>query len=344
MFQGPDFWWKRIEPGPTPETSWLRSVLKSILQALGRAWDAVWELIVRVLRFLFGRMPGESSGGKLLVWLLAGAILAWAIWKLSPLLLSRLGREMSPRANDVPESQALPAANYLRDEAARALRDGRRAEAIRLALLALIAALEKAGLLRYDTTRTNREYRAELRPRPDLAAQVGRLARIYEGVWYGREPAGRDQAEESIRLCIADRRGGTQPWLRRSVPAGSCRPCWRRGCSPSASSGAGSPSPIARRCPAAPTTPVRVALRASTAGASGWASRRRCWRSRSRKPLGTLPASSGNVLMTMGDGPWSPSGVDLARRVAGGPRMAGAWKRPDHRHPEAREPPLGVPG
>ena len=76
VFQGPDFWWKRIEPGPAPETSWLRSVLKIVLQALGRAWDAFWELIVRVLRFLFGRMPVESSGGKLLVWLLAGTILA----------------------------------------------------------------------------------------------------------------------------------------------------------------------------------------------------------------------------------------------------------------------------
>src|SRR4051812_32153370 len=76
VFQGDDFWWKRIEPGPTPETSWLRQVLKVILEALGRAWDAVWELIARVFRFLFGRLVGESSGGTLLVWLLAGTLLA----------------------------------------------------------------------------------------------------------------------------------------------------------------------------------------------------------------------------------------------------------------------------
>ena len=79
----------------------------------------------------------------------------------------------------------------------------RHAEAIRLALLAMIASLEKRGLLRYDTTRTNREYRAELRPRPELAEPFGRLARIYEGVWYGRQPAGPEQAEESIRLCVS---------------------------------------------------------------------------------------------------------------------------------------------
>ena len=46
----------------------------------------------------------------------------------------------------------------------RGVRHGKYAEAIRLALLALIARLEKQGLIRYDTTRTNREYQMELRP------------------------------------------------------------------------------------------------------------------------------------------------------------------------------------
>ena len=75
------------------------------------------------------------------------------------------------------------------------------AEAIRLALLALIARLEKQGLLRYDTTRTNREYQMELRHTSELAACFGQLARIYERVWYGRVPAGRAEAEQAISLC-----------------------------------------------------------------------------------------------------------------------------------------------
>ena len=75
------------------------------------------------------------------------------------------------------------------------------ADAIRLALLALIARLEKHGLLRYDTTRTNREYQRELRQRADLAACFGQLARIYERVWYGRASAGRAEAEQAIGLC-----------------------------------------------------------------------------------------------------------------------------------------------
>jgi hypothetical protein len=201
VFQGADFWWKRMEPSSAPSASWLQSILGTILRVLARAASAVWEQILKLLRFLFGRIVGESSGGTLLVWILAGAILAYAAWKLVPLLLGLLGREETTVGPAAVDSEVLADAADLRDEAGRALREGRHAEAIRLALLALIAALEQRGLLRYDTTRTNREYRAELRPRPELADRFGRLARIYEAVWYGRQPASREQAEESIRLC-----------------------------------------------------------------------------------------------------------------------------------------------
>jgi hypothetical protein len=203
VFQAPDYWWKRTQEGPTIEASWLRAFLDSILGAIGRGLLALGRLIGRVLRALFGRTIGESSGGTLLIWLLAGALLAWAVWKLLPLILEWFRRSTPPVGAVAVESEALPAAVDLRDLAIRARREGRHAEAIRLALLAMIAALEKRGLLRYDTTRTNREYRAELRPRPELAEPFGRLARIYEGVWYGRQPAGPEQAEESIRLCVS---------------------------------------------------------------------------------------------------------------------------------------------
>ncbi len=201
VFQGPDFWWKRIETKTMPRSSVLQAVLDAILGGLGRIWRAVWDAIDRVLHLLFGGFGGESSSGTLFVWLLAGAILAWAVWKLFPLFLQGLGREAPRVGAETVASEALPAADDLRAQAAVADRDGRHAEAIRLALLALIATFEKRGLLRYDATRTNREYRAELRRRPELAAGFGRLARIYEGVWYGREPASRESSAESIRLC-----------------------------------------------------------------------------------------------------------------------------------------------
>ena len=64
-----------------------------------------------------------------------------------------------------------------------------------------IARLEKQGLLRYDTTRTNREYQRELRTGRTWPRRFGQLARIYERVWYGRASAGRAEAEQAIGLC-----------------------------------------------------------------------------------------------------------------------------------------------
>jgi Domain of unknown function (DUF4129) len=202
VFQDSDFWWKRLEPGIAPGTSWLQTVWNAILDVLGRIWEAIWRPIARILRLLFGGFSGASSGGSWLVWIVALAILVWAIWKLLPMIVQWL-RADAPRVRpEAVASQSLPAAADLREQAQQALRDGRHAEAIRLALLALIAALEKQGLVRYDKTRTNREYRAELFRQPELATRFGRLARIYEGVWYGPGTAGREQAEESILLCV----------------------------------------------------------------------------------------------------------------------------------------------
>jgi hypothetical protein len=138
------------------------------------------------------------------VWLIAAAILAWAIWKLYPFLVRWIsGMAAAPRAHAAASVtwQTLPEPSDLHDQAAEAFAEGKYAESIRLALLALIARLQKQGLIRYDTTRTNREYQMELRPHAELAASFGQLARIYERVWYGRLSAGRDEAEQAIGLC-----------------------------------------------------------------------------------------------------------------------------------------------
>ena len=112
-----------------------------------------------------------------MVWLIAAVILAWAIWKLYPLLaylpvdraVLVAGRRRDEHGRE-RSWQTLPEPSDLFEQAGEAFRDGKYAEAIRLALLALIARLEKQGLLRYDTTRTNREYQRELRPTTELAA------------------------------------------------------------------------------------------------------------------------------------------------------------------------------
>jgi hypothetical protein len=201
VLQDPDFWWKRIEHR-TVSTSWLESVLTAVGDFVWRILAAIGELIAEILGSLFGVFRGGSSGGTVAVWLFVGALFAWSIWKLAPVIVRWLGDRAPIRT--APEGvtwQPLAEAAALFAQAGQAFRDGKYAEAIRLALLALIAHLEKQGLLRYDTTRTNREYLRELRHTSELAACFGQLARIYERVWYGRVAPGRAEAEQAISLC-----------------------------------------------------------------------------------------------------------------------------------------------
>jgi len=199
VFAGSDFWWKRLQTGKVPETPWLQSILNAIIKAIGNLLDVLFRFIAKLLIRIYASLGGESSGGTWFVWILAGALVLLAVWKLAPTLLAWFQRTKVAVPLNV-EAETLPESSELRIQAEEALRAGRYDEAVRLALLALISMLEAKGLLRYDTTRTNREYRTELRARPELADRFGRLARIHETIWYGRMPASREQAEESIRL------------------------------------------------------------------------------------------------------------------------------------------------
>jgi hypothetical protein len=201
VFQDQRFWWKRIEPRPV-STSWLQSILAAAADFFWRILQEIAEWFAKILASLFGGFTGASTGGAVAVWLIVAVVLAWSIWKLGPVIVRWLsGSAPAPRKPEGTTWERLPEASDLFDQAGQAYRDGRYPETIRLALLALIARLEKQGLLRYDTTRTNREYQSELGRGSELAACFGQLARIYERVWYGRASAGRAEAEQAITLC-----------------------------------------------------------------------------------------------------------------------------------------------
>jgi len=201
VFQDQSFWWKRLEPRSV-STSWIESILTAVLDFFGRILEWIFELLAKILQSLFGLFTGTASGGAVAVWLIVAGLFAWSIWKLYPVIARWLGGSAAaPSTKETVTWQPLADASDLFEQAGQAFRDGMHAEAIRLALLALIARLEKQGLLRYDTTRTNREYQAELRHTSELAACFGKLARIYEQVWYGRMSPGRAEAEQAIGLC-----------------------------------------------------------------------------------------------------------------------------------------------
>lgn len=209
VFRDPAFWWKRIETKEI-SLSWPEKVIAAILDLIARGIRAVWELIKKILEYLFGGLTGHWSVSRAVAWVAIAALLAWSIWKLYPLLARWLGSEpWKKEPGQLPDLQTLAEAHVLIEQAAAALREGRYADAVRLALLALIASLQKRQLLRFDPARTNREYQSELRGMPELALPFGQLAAIYERIWYGRLPAGRADAERALSLCgsLIDMRG-----------------------------------------------------------------------------------------------------------------------------------------
>ena len=169
--------------------------LGSHLAILGK----IAEAIARFLARLFGVFGGRTSDVTTGVLLIVAGLVAWSSWKLYPVVMrwltaGRTERVMRENATWEPLAEAAD----LFDQASLAFRDGRHAEAIRLALLALIARLEKrvsCATTRRGPTANTRGNFATCRssPRP-----LANSRRIYDRVWYGRVRRGRADAEQAI--------------------------------------------------------------------------------------------------------------------------------------------------
>ena len=142
-----DYWWKRIERRTVPATGvqafFARGAAEFPLPQLH--CGAIWDWLVELMRGLSGLMRGDWSGGTGLIWLIAALFLAWAIWKLYPVIaqwiLDTGASSVGPNVEN-PSYQMLAEPTDLFRQASEAFGDGQYAEAIRLALLALIAAGE----------------------------------------------------------------------------------------------------------------------------------------------------------------------------------------------------------
>ena len=80
---------------------------------------------------------------------------------------------------------------YLRQAAGR----GDYTLAVRLYYLALLKELSLAKMIRWKKDKTNRDYRAEMRPNA-LFSEFERLTLVFERVWYGSNAISQAQYEE----------------------------------------------------------------------------------------------------------------------------------------------------
>jgi Domain of unknown function (DUF4129) len=155
----------------------------------------------RILEWLLERAEGLASllpvglrvVGLLLLLLALGLLLAW--------LLRRHRSVDAGRARSAARPAPQPGMAALRDEAGRALAEGRLAEAVRYAWLAALALLDQAGVSAARVGRADWEHvAAARRQRPDLAPPLADLALAFQRIRYGRAAPERAEADRCLGL------------------------------------------------------------------------------------------------------------------------------------------------
>jgi len=168
----PEYQWP--EP-PQPPDWWLR---------LQEWWSDL-------LDKLFGGSGGRVSVpvGYIVTGLAALALIAALAYALRG-LFSGLVAETEMDGTSADDENMSPTAAFKRAQELAA--GGDRRTAVRYLYLSSLLLLEERGLLRYDRSRTNREYLRSVAHLPGLAGGLRDVVEIFERVWYGYQPLDAD--------------------------------------------------------------------------------------------------------------------------------------------------------
>ncbi|HEX6033595.1 MAG TPA: DUF4129 domain-containing protein, partial [Anaerolineales bacterium] len=71
--------------------------------------------------------------------------------------------------------------------------------AIRYLYLSSLLVLDEQGLLRYDRSRTNREYLRSVSSKPELAKPLHDVIDVFDRVWYGFEKVDEQTYQSYVR-------------------------------------------------------------------------------------------------------------------------------------------------
>lgn len=184
----PEFQWPSEQPSPIEV--WLQHLLDSLLN-----------LIARLLPD--GIVIGK--GAPLLNYILTGLVvlvLALILFYISQDFLADFVTEARIEMEAEKGDEALTASSALkRAQALSSARDYR--TAVRYLYLSSLLLLEERGLLRYDRSRTNREYLRSVAHLPQLATALRDVVEVFDQVWYGYQPLD-ESAYDQYAARIAD--------------------------------------------------------------------------------------------------------------------------------------------
>jgi len=195
--------WAQENGWPTPtydesSATEAKEQLGDILSRPAYQWEtdpvnvepSLWERIRdRLLEILFNLLPesaGAANGIVYLLALLGAVILAVVLAFVARTFLRNLAAD-STTVGEMDDATAVSAADaHQQAEQLSAVGDYR--AAVRYLYLSALLALDEHGHLRYDRSRTNREYLSTVSGRPALAESLRQVVDIFDAVWYGFKP------------------------------------------------------------------------------------------------------------------------------------------------------------
>ena len=169
IFALPEFQWGEAQMVTTP--NWLQKILDGFFDMLERFIYAIQNTVY------YGRIPLMIVAA-----ILFAISLLYIYWSLSRSLVrnAELAAEGSEGDAILTSKGALQRAQTLSTQ-------GDYRNAMRYLYLSSLLILDERGLLRYDRSRTNREYLRSVSSKPELATPLRDVIDVFDRVWYGYE-------------------------------------------------------------------------------------------------------------------------------------------------------------
>lgn len=177
----PEFQWQEAQTVEMPD--WLGDLLEGFFNLMERIAFGVWNTLYH---------------GRVFFITAAVLLFAFSLFYISRSLSRSLVREAQLASEGGDEDNVLTSKGAM--QRAQTLSEkGDYRNAIRYLYLSSLLVLDEQGLLRYDRSRTNREYLRSISSKPDLMNPLRDVIDVFDRVWYGYESVDEKTYQSYIR-------------------------------------------------------------------------------------------------------------------------------------------------
>lgn len=160
----PEFQW--VESAPNPVSDWIQKILDTINRWLNDILDVTFDV----------------AGSDLTAWIMAVLLAAVLLFVFRTLFADFMTEaQLAPEGGD--EEPLTSDAAFAKAQALS--RGGDYRAAVRYLYLSTLLILDERGVMRYDRSKTNREYLRSVANSPELSRPLAEVIDVFDNVWYG---------------------------------------------------------------------------------------------------------------------------------------------------------------